>query len=372
MGKAPFVAMKTDLPKEVRVEVIADITGFDRDQVLGKLFRLWAWCTDRGLDDAPEDCDGYAVPARVIRQFLGERGVEALLGDDCDELAMAARRPDGLFYLRGTDETVSRLRTLRSTASAGGLAARDRNKRDGAGRFVRNQQSDQLDHRQSAPDEAAEASECNEPTIFPADGPAGHQPATSRQPAASQPDTGSSPAASSEIPQTTDHKDQNSLAARAILPSTSPGTRYDADSPAERDALAKRTYQRVSDARIEIAAELGMPEPLPFPLITPATRPQQFRELLDRVREEGAQAPRVCDWVVESLKAQARDEQSIDWLSLKAFSSGAWQHARDRVPGHSNKTASRRDRAGPRSRDPTTGRVEPNRPEEYPTGDQKL
>jgi hypothetical protein len=33
--------------------------------------------------DAPADCDGYAVPERVIRQFFGERGVEAMLGDGC-------------------------------------------------------------------------------------------------------------------------------------------------------------------------------------------------------------------------------------------------------------------------------------------------
>jgi hypothetical protein len=338
MGKAPFVAMQTDLRKEDRIELIAEITGYNRDEVLGKLFRLWAWCTDRGLEDAPNDCDGYAVPERVVRQFLGERGVDAMLGDDCDELAMGVRRPDGLIYLRGTNETVSRLRTLRSTAVAGGRSAAGSGTRGENGRFVRKQQFVQLTG----------------------------QPETSQQPAECGPETGREPAASSEIPQTTDQKERALAPARAITSSKEP--EYDADSPADRGALAERTYQRVSDARLAIAAELGLADELPFPAITPATRPQSFRDLLDRVREEGAQAPRACDRVVTSLMAQAREARDIEWLSLKAFSAGAWRHAREGQPARGK----RHERAGPRSRDPTTGRVEPHRPEEYATGDQKL
>ncbi len=124
--------------------------------------------------------------------------------------------------------------------------------------------------------------------------------------------------------------------ARAIPPSTE----YDADSEEDRAELAHRTYTRVSAARVAIAAELGMPEQLPFPEITPSTRPQPFRELSERIREEGALAPRACDKVVKSLVEQARTERSVEWLSLKAFSSGAWTNARDRIPGQ---------RAGPRS-----------------------
>lgn len=177
MAKAPFVAMQTDLRKEDRVDVIAEMTGFDRDSVLGKLFRLWAFCTDRGLEDAPSDCDGYAVPDRVVRQFLGPRGPEAILGDGCDELAMGERRPDGLIYLRGTHETVSRLRALRLTAAAGGRSAVGNAARGNDGRFVRNQQYGQPTDR----------------------------PATGSAPADDRPLAGSEPAASSEIPQTTDH-----------------------------------------------------------------------------------------------------------------------------------------------------------------------
>lgn len=136
MAKAPFVAMLTDLRKDDRVEVIAEIAGLDTDQVLGRLFRLWAWCADRKLADAPDDCEGYAVPEAVIRKFFGPRGVEAMLGDGCDELAMAARRPDGLLYLRGTSETVARLRRLKVSATTGGEARHESGERDQHGRFV--------------------------------------------------------------------------------------------------------------------------------------------------------------------------------------------------------------------------------------------
>lgn len=143
MSRPPFVAMLTDLRKDERVDVIAEASGFNSDEVLGKLFRLWAWCTDRKLADAPEGCDGYAVPEAVIRKFLGPRGVEAMLGDGCDELAMGVRRSDGLIYLRGTTETVTRLRGLRATAAAGGRSAAGNTPRNDEGRFVRNYQNSQ-------------------------------------------------------------------------------------------------------------------------------------------------------------------------------------------------------------------------------------
>lgn len=113
--RPPFVAVRTDIRKEERVLVIADIGGYSRYEAMGRLIDMWAWCADRKLEDAPEDCDGYAVPDAVVRRFLGPRGVEAILGDGCDELALGERRKDGLVYLRGTSETVDRLRSLPSS-----------------------------------------------------------------------------------------------------------------------------------------------------------------------------------------------------------------------------------------------------------------
>src|SRR6266576_1869782 len=109
MSRAPFVAVRTDIRKEERILVVADLGGYNRHEALGRLVDLWCWCADRNLDDAPEDCDGYAVHEAVIRRFLGPRGTEAILGDGCDELALGHRRPDGLIYLRGTEGTVRAL-----------------------------------------------------------------------------------------------------------------------------------------------------------------------------------------------------------------------------------------------------------------------
>lgn len=120
--QAPFVAVRTDIRKEERVLVIADIAGYSRHEALGRLVDLWAWCADRKLEDAPEDCPGYAVSDAVVCRFLGRHGVEAILGGHCDELALGERRDDGLIYLRGTSDTVSRLRAHRNSASAGGKA----------------------------------------------------------------------------------------------------------------------------------------------------------------------------------------------------------------------------------------------------------
>lgn len=119
MSRAPFVAMRTDLRKEERVRFTADFCGYNEDEAIGKYFRLWSWCLDRGLEDAPDDGPGYAVPDAIVRRFLGPRGVDGILGDGCDELAMGARRPDGLIYLRGTEDTVSRLRTARAGTATG-------------------------------------------------------------------------------------------------------------------------------------------------------------------------------------------------------------------------------------------------------------
>lgn len=133
--KAPYVAMETDVHKDERFGALTDIAGLaNRYEAIGRMHALWSWCTDRGLLDAPEDCDGYAVHDAVVRRFLGPKGVEAILAEGCDELALGVRRPDGLIYLRGTSETVRHRRRLARTAQAGG-EARSRAPRH-QGRFV--------------------------------------------------------------------------------------------------------------------------------------------------------------------------------------------------------------------------------------------
>lgn len=144
-----------------------------------------------------------------------------------------------------------------------------------------------------------------------------------------------------------------------MTPAIAPVTAgYDPAIPGARNKLVEQTYWLVSDARIAAARKLGLPDQLPFPPITPASRPTGIRDLLDRVTEEGAIAPQVCTRVVAALIVQAEDKRSIEWLSTKAFTVGGWRTARDYVPGQP---------AG--SRSPHVGRVEPLSPESYPEGD---
>lgn len=134
--KAPCVDVRTDVHKDVRFEVLGDHAGYNRYEALGRLHALWSWCVDRGLQDAPDDSDGYVVSDAVVRRFLGPNGVIALLADGCDEFALGARREDGRIYLRGTSEYVAERRVRVATSSAGGSARHDSGKRDATGRFV--------------------------------------------------------------------------------------------------------------------------------------------------------------------------------------------------------------------------------------------
>lgn len=179
MSKCPFVAVRTDIRKEERVLVIAEIAGYNRHEAIGRLVDLWAWCTDRHLEDAPEDCDGYAVSEQVVCRFLGPLGVRAILGDNCDALALGELRPDGLIYLRGTSETVSRLRMYRSTASAGGIA------------------------RTTTKPVTRRGGRFSKGSTIP---PARHQQDTSGSPAVDQQRTSSAPAGTSVKPQATSHQ----------------------------------------------------------------------------------------------------------------------------------------------------------------------
>ena len=332
--RAPFVAVRTDVRKEERVRVIADVAGYNEHEALGRLVGLWCWCTDRGLEDAPEDCEGYAVSEAVIVRFMGPRGVAALLGDGCDELAMGGRRPDGRVYLRGTADTVSRLRSLRAGARAGGLV-RSSSAGRSAGRFV---SSPTIDQRPAGESPAADS--VGEITTHQR----AHQP---------------SPAITSEIPDPRSLPERESLShAGAREAGQQPGTVAAIAQPDDaraRGRLAETTYRRVSDARIAIAAELKLPAPLPFPPIAPSSRAGSFRALLDRVREEGEHAALVCDRVVSNLIAQAREERTVEWLAEKAFGEGPWRTAREWMPG----AAARR--RGPQKGDPLPPAPAPKR-----------
>jgi hypothetical protein len=104
--RRPFVAVETDVVKDESFAVLGDVCGYNRDEALGRIVRLWAWCADRKLQDAPAGCPGYAVSEGVIVRFLGPDGVRGILGDGVAEFALGERWGD-LIYLRGTDATVA-------------------------------------------------------------------------------------------------------------------------------------------------------------------------------------------------------------------------------------------------------------------------
>lgn len=217
---APFVAVRTDVRKDERFAVLGDVCGYNRHEALGRMMDLWAWCVDRRLADAPADCKGYAISESVACRFLGRNGVRGLLGDGVDEFALAELRDDGLLYLRGTEETVSRQRGLRITAVAGGIACAENATRD-RGRFVSKTAIDQ-------------PSTSREPAVSPA----GHQP----EPARSQ----------NQIPDPTgQNPDALAPRARAIPPSTTPST-----TPAP--AVGTVPYQEVTQEVADRAVVLGM------------------------------------------------------------------------------------------------------------------
>lgn len=118
---APYLAIKTDVRKDDRFEVLGDIAGYNKYEAFGRMCHLWAWCRDRKLADAPEGADSYVVPEDVVIRFLGERGVKAILAADVDTFALGQRHPMGIL-LRGTSETVAALRQRIGAASAGGMA----------------------------------------------------------------------------------------------------------------------------------------------------------------------------------------------------------------------------------------------------------
>jgi len=275
MSRAPFVAVRTDIRKEERVAFIADHAGYNEYEALGRLTSLWCWCTDRGLEDAPDDCPGYAVPDAVVRRFLGPRGVEAILGDGCDELAMGQRRPDGLIYLRGTGDTVDRLRSLRTSSRAGGLAQAANGKRGAKGRFV-----------------AADTDD---------------QPCT----------TSREPAASSEIPdprsQIPDPVDQDLSPARARAPqAVQPGD----PARARRQALRAELWRELGAARSAVGAELKV-EHRPLGVQDPGERALAMLlvgagEALDATAADVRHA-------IAIAAAEARRDRSLQWLTGVIF-----------------------------------------------------
>jgi hypothetical protein len=289
-------------PRDPRVIKLGRRAGWSRRETMGALIDVFQIVYDRERDVLPdEDID----IAAELDGFAGHMIA-------CD---LAERTTFGV-RVRGAAERIEYLRNRSEAGRTGGIKS---------GESRRNRDEAKLRSKRSTASGRAKASR-NPPDPVPDDPP---DPVPARE----------SPRAPA-IPAT---------------PERTPA--YDHQDPRSRGRLAEATYESASKARIEVAAELGLPEQIPFPVITPANRPRAFVELQDRVREEGENAPAVCDRVIGNLIAQARETRSIEWLSLKSFSSGAWTTARERVPGQ---------RAGPRSLVPSHRKLLSNDTDDEP------
>lgn len=118
------IDVRVDVLMDERYDALADIAGYNRHEALGRMFALWAWCLDK---------QEFVLHEAVIRRFLGPRGVEAILGDGVDSLALGERR-DGGVYVRGT-ESLLWLGARRDAAAKGG-EARSHGVRNESGCFV--------------------------------------------------------------------------------------------------------------------------------------------------------------------------------------------------------------------------------------------
>lgn len=295
------VTLAHKIHSDRRFDLMAEIAGWSRWEAVGRMSALFARCTALQTDRPSSE---------VIRVHLGLRGelllVESTLGERC---------PDGGIRVKG-----------------GGLTGGDTD-RFGWYEPVREQQRE-AGSKRARTAVRGPGGRFGEGSARSSAGPALTSGSTAAGPAVSSGSpavTSAHPASGFRIP------DQRSeslpLARDPAVPDPGPRLEipYNPDDPRARGRLAEATYRIVSDARVELAAELKLPAPLPFPPITPGSTTRGFSELAARIREEGALAPAACDRVVANLIAQARTKRSIDWLAERAFGDKAWNNARDGV-----------------------------------------
>lgn len=286
--KAPCVDLRTDVHKDERFAALAQIAGFNRYEAIGRMHALWSWCIDRGLIDAPLEFDGYVVPERVVRQFLGESGVAALLAEGCDELALGVEVSGGRYYLRGTSGYVGERRRLLRTSQAGGLA-RTNGPRDG-GRFVGANTNDQPTGS-SGQSVAARTNDQPQSTGSPATVQPQSQPLTSQD--SSQP-----PARTSDLP--------SSLI-------------YIRERHQDTGRVCRDTWQYASQCHTALR-QSGIDTSSPVWSPMPDANHPGWQLLLDRacellVMDSGSEAIGKCRHRVDVAVAMAKRDSTLRWFN---------------------------------------------------------
>lgn len=107
---------------------------------------------------------------------------------------------------------------------------------------------------------------------------------------------------------------------------------FDPENLTQRRQLVDWCWTELGKRRQAVTRELGLASTPPLPPITPGSYPRSVSDLRQRIIEEGANAPSVCLFVLESATADARTTRSINFLGEKLFTEGGWRTARERVP----------------------------------------
>jgi len=73
-------------PDDWRFEALGDVAGYSRTDALGRMVRLWSYCTQEQL---------YIVTETAVKAHLGARGVEAIVAADLGEVVEGGVRVKG-------------------------------------------------------------------------------------------------------------------------------------------------------------------------------------------------------------------------------------------------------------------------------------
>jgi hypothetical protein len=314
--KPPCIDVELDVRTDERFEVLGSIAGYNRHEALGRIFNLWAWCTERARERLRKKLpwEPPIAPAAVVVHFLGPKGVDAILGGGVDEFALGELQADGRIYVRGTHRS-NWGHELADGSRAGG-EARASAPRDLDGRFVSGPtvvQRDGTDHGTSAPPDGYIAST---PPVQASQ----RTPASSLFPLPSSPEE-------SELP-------LSRARARAIPPSPVPAPVLAPLTDTDTDRWCTDRWGEVNAHRARIAAANGLEHRSLHP------QDDGRKELALRMRD-GYSRDDIAH-VIRVVVDEAEDAKSLRWLDGGMFKKHRVDQAMARTIGDA-----RRSRAGP-------------------------
>lgn len=105
MGAA--VRIEANAFSDERFELLGELAGYNRHEALGRIARLWSYCTDK---------ETAVVDATIVRAYLGPNGPDAIVGAGLADVV------EGGIKIRGS-ERIGWLKQKRENARKGGKQA---------------------------------------------------------------------------------------------------------------------------------------------------------------------------------------------------------------------------------------------------------